>query len=306
MPRKNGRPPHRQEAVDDARPRVLAVLQTIGFRAGWPTVKEHLQDVPTRIIQMLLKVLKVEHRAEEGRRIAANSKHVDVKYQGVLTVQDSTHTGGWNRVKCWAEVAKDAATTEAWAFGNGKPVTGEAMLGYLEHLKAKGLLPLVWGVDNAPAYRHKMVQAFMEREQVIVLYSRPHTPQDNARAERGIGEGKILAGLGKGVQLQSRAEGVQILDEALQSLNQYWPRRTKGGLTAAQLKVTLPHWQSTTSRSDFYLAARSAIQSITTTDKRTRRKETREAIFRTLEQFGLILRTRGERKVGYVKQDRIS
>jgi hypothetical protein len=305
-PKKAGRPPHSQQVLDEARPRILAVLQTIGFKAGWPTVKVHLQDVPTRVIYTLLKVLKAEHRAELARQARENAVHVDVLAQGALLAQDSTHTGNCRGRKTWAEVLKDAATTEAWAFGNGKPVTGDAMIEYLEELKAQGRLPLVLATDNGSAYKEHRVMEWLAKHQVIQLFSRPRTPQDNARAERGIGEGKSLSGLGKGVLLENPLLGVEILDEALQRLNQFWPRRTKGGLTAAQLKVVLPHWQSTVSRSKFYEAACSAIRAIKADNKRALRKETREAIFRTLEKFGLILRTRGERKTGYVKPDRIS
>lgn len=83
-------------------------------------------------------------------------------------------------------------------------------------------------------------------------------------------------------------------------------QRPKGGLTAAQLSRSLPHWQDRTTRRDFYNAACSAILAIDASSKRARRSQTREAIFRTLEQFELILRTRGELKNGYVKRDRIS
>ena len=106
--------------------------------------------------------------------------------------------------------------------------------------------------------------------------------------------------------LETRALGAQILDQALQRLNQLWPRHSKGGLTAAQLKLTLPSWQAKTTRSRFYKAACKVIQGIKAVSKRALRKETREAIFRTLEQFGLILRTRGELKNYLFKPDRVS
>ncbi len=305
-PRKTGRPPHSPQALAEARPRVLAVLQTIGFKAGWPTIKAILQDLPKRIIDTVLKVLKAEHKAEQTQRIVENRIHTNVLAQGALLGQDSTHTGSCRSRKTWAEVLKDAATMEAWAFGNGKPITGESMLAYLEDLKARGLLPLVLATDNGSAYKEQRVMAWLAENKVIQLFSRPRTPTDNGRTERAIGEGKALRGLGKGVQHEEPVLGVQILDQALQTLTQHWPRSSKGGLTAAQLKQVLPHWQSTVSRSDFYEATCAAIKAIKTEDKRTRRKETREAIFRTLEQFGLILRTRGELKKGYVKPDRVS
>ncbi|HEX3081361.1 MAG TPA: hypothetical protein VHQ04_12885, partial [Puia sp.] len=146
----------------------------------------------------------------------------------------------------------------------------------------------------------------LEKNQVIHLFSRPHTPTDNGRVERGIGEGKSLAGLGKGVVLESAKQGVQMLNQALKSLNKHLPRRSKGGFTAMQLKQRLPHWEETVDRSTFYKAACTAMQAVTGDSKRIVRREKREAIFRTLEGFGLIRRTRGVMKSGYAKEDRVS
>jgi len=306
VPKKTGRPPHSQQDIEAAKPRVLAVLQTVGFNAGWPTVKALLKDLPKRIIDTLLALLKKEHRIEEARRLRRQRVHVRVLTQGALLAQDSTHVGSFRGRKAWAEVAKDAATCEAWAFGDGRAITGDAMLAHLKALKAQGRLPLVLATDNGSAYKEQRVRAWLAEHQVIQLFSRPRTPQDNGRAERGIGEGKALARLGKGVLLETRALGAQILDQALQRLNYLWHRHSKGGLTAAQLKLTLPSWQAKTSRSRFYKAACKAIRAIKVVSKRALRKETREAIFRTLEQFGLILRTRGELKNYLLKPDTLS
>lgn len=305
-PHKTGRPPHSQQSLEEAKPRVLAVLQAIGFRTGWSTVKALLQDLPKRVIDAVLKTLKAEHRAEEARRLGQQRVHVKVLASGAVLAQDSTHVGSFHGRKVWAEVAKDAATCEAWAFGDGKPITGTAMLAHLEALKVQGRLPLVLATDNGSAYKEQRVQAWLADHHVIQLFSRPRTPQDNGRVERGIGEGKALAGLGKGILLETRALGAQVLDQALQRLNLLWPRHSKGGLTAAQLKQALPRWHAKVSRRTFYRAACTAIEAIQAENKRALRRETREAIFRTLEQFGLILRTRGELKKGYVKPDRVS
>jgi transposase InsO family protein len=305
-PKKVGRPAHSQEEIEQAKPRVLEVLHKLGYRAGWTTVKKLLIDVPKRVINALLKRLKADHRAREAQRFKQQRVHIRVLAQGAVLAQDSTHVGGFKGRKVWAEVAKDAATCEAWAFGDGKPINGQAMLEHLKILKAQDRLPLVLATDNGSAYKEQSVRAWLAENQVVQLFSRPRTPQDNGRAERGIGEGKALAGLGKGVLLQSRGLGAKILDQALQRLNQHWPRTTKGGLTAAQLKQTLPHWKANISRSSFYQAACSAIRAIKADTKRALRRETREAIFRTLERFGLILRTRGELNRRYAKQDRIS
>jgi transposase InsO family protein len=291
-----GRPPHSQQEIEQAKPVLLSILRTVGYRAGKGTMEIKLPKMPRRVISTALQVIKAEHRAREARRWEENRVHVEVLARGVLLTQDSTHIGDFKGRKAWAEVNKDAASTMSWANGDGKPITGDAMLEHLEHLWSQGLLPLVLATDNGSAYKDHRVALCLHKWQVIHLFSRPHTPQDNGRAECGIGEGKARAGLGKGVQLQSPVKGVLKLDKALQTLNRHWPRQTKGGLTATQLVQKLPHWRNITTRSTFYDAAYSAILAARAKPGCNQRAETREAIFRTLEQFELILRTRGELK----------
>ena len=296
-----GRPPHSQLEIEQAKPVLLSILKTIGYRAGKGTMELKLPEMPRRVISTALRVIKTEHKAKEARRWKENRVHVEVLAVWALLTQDSTHIGDCKGRKAWAEVNKDAASTLAEANGDGKAITGDAMLEHLEYLASQGMLPLVLATDNAKAYKDHRVALCLHKHQVIHLFSRPHTPQDNGRCERGIGEGKALAGLGKGVKLQNAAKGVLRLDKALQTLNHHWPRTTKDGLTAVQLAQTLPHWQAITKRSTFYEAAYSAVLAVKADTVREQRLQTREAIFRTLELFGLIRRTRGGRKDPYVE-----
>lgn len=307
-PRKRGRPSHSRFELDQARPRILEVLKVFKFRAGKGTVKILLPDLPLRVINILLRVLKAEHRSEEALFRKKNRIHVRVMAKDVIRVQDSTHVGSANGRRAWAELAKDAATCEAHAFGNGRPLKAEAMLAHLRDLKKKGELSfLVLATDNGSPYKDKRVQEWCRKNEVVQLFSRPHTPQDNGRAERAICEGKYLASLGKGIRLSSAQEGVQALDRALHTLNLFWPRQSRSSLTAEQLKGVLPGWSEKTTRSRFFNAAQLEIESSTAGLKgKALRRETREAIFRTLERFGLILRTRGEIKPQAKIQDRIS
>lgn len=295
-PRKVGRPAHSQQEIEQAKPQVQSVLHTLGYRAGKGTMELKLPQLPRRVISTALRVIKAEHKAEEARRWAQNRVHVNVLAVWAVSAQDSTHIGDCQGRRVWAEVNKDAASTWGEASGTGKPITAASLMDHLEYLWSQGRLPLVLATDNGPAYKDFWVAQCLRKWQVIHLFSRPHTPQDNARAECTIGEGKALAGLGSGVQLPEPARGVRQLDQALQTLNQHWPRQTKGGLTAAQLIQKLPHWESITRRSTFYEAASEAISASRLSASGNERLETREAIFRTLEQFGLILRTRGDRK----------
>jgi hypothetical protein len=61
--------------------------------------------------------------------------------------------------------------------------------------------------------------------------------------------------------------------------------------------LILPHWDSRTSRENFHRAALEAIEQALARapSKRVRRSFVREAIYTTLERFGLVKRTRGGR-----------
>jgi hypothetical protein len=283
------------------------VLQTLGYKAGKDTVKDQCPDLALRVITPLLKIIKAEHRSELDWLRRKNRVHVEVLAKGALMSQDSTHTGTAEGRKAWAEGTKDAATCISRAFGDGKPITVKKDLEHLESLKKSGDLPLVLARDNYPVYKDAKEAQWAHTEQLVLLYSEPHTPQHNGRMERSFGEGKPLAGLGKGVELKKASDGVLGLDKAFQTLNQLWPRRSKGGFTACELEKLTPHWNTKTTRAEFYEATQLAIEEASVGLKgRALRKATREAIFRTLERFGLILRTRGELKPSKELQDRIS
>ena len=274
---------------------MLPILRTIGYRAGRRTMELKLPDVPRRLLSDALNGLKTEHAVRQAERLRGDRVHIQVLAIGVLMTEDSTHVGYFKKCRVWAEVFKDVASTWSWAEGDGHCLTHHRVLNHLEGLWNEGLLPLVLATDNGSAYKDHWVQHALRKEKVIHLFSRPHTPQDNPWVERGIGEGKALAELNADVVLQSRAEGVQRLNVALQTLNNHWPRQSRGGLTAAQLEKKLPQWSELVSRDEFYAAADTAIKkAVIEANGRHERQATREAIFRTLERFGLILRTRGD------------
>jgi transposase InsO family protein len=213
--------------------------------------------------------------------------------------QDTAHVGNTRRRRSWAEVRKDLGTLKSRALGDGKPVTGLAVLRQLREDKAKGKLPLVLLTDNARAYKCLAVQDWLQVHQVIHLLSRPRTPTDNGAVERAIGEGKAVQGLGKGVRLRSLTDGPRFLDMALQALNKGWPRASRGKRTGNQLERELPHWRPLTSRRRFYRETKKEIKVRTAgLAGRALRQATRETILMALCRFGLAVRTRRERQNG--------
>jgi hypothetical protein len=247
---------------------------------------------------MVLKILKAEHRARDDARRRRHRVTIRILAQGAVMGQDSAHVGDCRKKMVWAEVQKDLAILEGKSRGNGKTLTGQAMLGHLRRLKAEGRLPLVLSTDNGSAYCCTVVEAWLKRHRVVHLRSRPRTPTDNAATERAIGEGKGLSGLGKGIRFSRPVDGPRLLDKTLQVLNRAWPRSSRDGLTSRQLKQRLPHWRTKVGRKEFYAAVQRAIRRRTRGLKgRKLRRETREAIFTTLVRFGLAKRWTGTKRL---------
>lgn len=273
-------------------------LKLLGFRAGRQTIRYRLPDLSWRLLNLVLKILKAEHRAREDARRRRHRVTIRILARGAVMGQDSAHVGNCRKKMVWAEVQKDLAILEGRSRGNGKTLTGQAMLGHLRRLKAKGRLPLVLSTDNGSAYSCTAVEAWLKRHLVVHLRSRLRTPTDNAATERAIGEGRTLSGLGKGIQLRRAVDGPRLLDKALQVLNRAWPRSSRGGKTSRQLRQSLPHWRATVVRRVFYQTVQRAIRRRTQGLKgRKLRRETREAIFATLSRFGLARRWKGSKRL---------
>jgi hypothetical protein len=85
-------------------------------------------------------------------------------------------------------------------------------------------------------------------------------------------------------------------------------RPSRGGFSAAQLDSSLPCDEDLVRRERFYetacAAIRSAVQEVD--NPRARRRAEREAILCTLEQMGLVTRTRGRRPASCSKSAQLS
>jgi transposase InsO family protein len=280
-----------------ARRQLKALIRELGWGLGRQTACARLPQLPLRLINHVLRILKADHRAREDVRRRKTRVQMRIKAKHAVLGQDSTHVGNTRSQRVWAEAQKDLATLKGRAVGDGKPVTGPAMLGHLRKIKARGRLPLVLVTDNARAYTCSEVQAWLRRNQVIHLASRPRTPTDNGAVERAIGEAKAVRGLGAGIRLRSRTDGPRNLDQAMQALNRGWPRASRGSKTANELDRELPHWRTMVSRRRFFRETRKEIRERTKgLAGRALRRETREAIFRVLCRCGLAERWRGERR----------
>jgi len=91
-------------------------------------------------------------------------------------------------------------------------------------------------------------------------------------------------------------------------MNEQRVRTSRGGFTASKLDKMLPRAEDLVDRARFHetacAAIRSAVQGID--DARARRRAEREAVLCTLEQFGLVTRTRGRWPAPCSKAERLS
>jgi transposase InsO family protein len=227
---------------------------------------------------------------------------VEVLSPNVIWTQDATHVGRLNRKTVQAEVVKDRATLGYTGLAVGPTATGSDILWILEVAKKEKGLPLVWATDNGSAYRDARVESFLKREKVVHLLSRPHLPQDNAAAEKGIQELKVEAGLGKGVKLSSIEEAAGKLAVSREILDGGRARASKQYQTADELKQSLPSWNLKVQRGVFYEQAcksmKKAVQGGGTA--REIRQAERQAVYETLEKFQLVKRTRGGKSLKLV------
>ena len=325
-----GRPRQAEETWRAAVVPVARAWQSQGWSSGRPCVLEALKragiKIPVTIVRELLRELKARRKRVLVRRRAQEMQHVEVRARDALWSEDATHLGRDEQGKVEALAVKDAGTTTSIEQSIGGPSCGPDVLALLVRAKlVRGALPLVLGVDNGPANKNELVLSWLRSERVIVLWNVPHTPQHNPWAESFNGELKCeLDALGElVVQVADRSEGpVSLSEPGVSATKRHFRaciprvarllngrvRPSRGGFTAAQLDRILPHAEDLVDRARFYdtacAAIRRAVHGID--DPRARRRAEREAILCTLEQFGLVTRTRGRRPAPCLKAVRLS
>ncbi|MCI0669473.1 MAG: hypothetical protein L0Y64_03320 [Myxococcaceae bacterium] len=319
-----GRPRHAERLWRAALLPVARAWKSQGRSSGLPRVSAVLKEagtvVPVTIARELLRLLKARWRRVQAERRTRERVHLEVLARDVLWSEDATHLGRDALGKVEALAVKDVATTRAIAQSVGGAARGQdvrALLGRAR--RERGTLPLVLAMDNGPANRNALVLGWLARERVIVLWSLPHTPQHNAWAESFHGELKLeLRALG---ELAARDAGPSdvagsptrkrrgsSVSRVARLFNARRVRPSRGGLTAAQLDRILPPAEDLVRRARFYDAARAAIEKAAQgiDGARARRRAEREAVLCTLEQFGLVTRTRGRRPAPASKAARLS
>lgn len=293
-----GNPGYEEGTRSAAREPVLAELEAQGWPGWRPVARALAGRVPTRLVQQWVAALKGERRRRERAGEMERRTSVRVLGRDVLWAEDGAYVGRSPRGKEAMELLRDAGPARTVAIGQGAPARGEDLVALLEHARStRGTLPLVLSRDNGGPQKSIALARYCERECVVVLRNCPRTARHNPFAERAIGELKEVSGLDADVSLGDSTEARRRLEAAWRTLDHRRRRARLGYRTAAAMDDEMPGWYDRTTRERFYQAARAAIEEATVrcTTARARRLSEREAIFRTLEDFGLIVRTRGGR-----------
>jgi transposase InsO family protein len=275
---------------------MLAVRRAVrccGWTTGWRPLDEVL-SIPTRLIQESLSALKKRHRARIREHREKNRVSLRVVARDVIWTEDAAHLGKCEGEPVLAEVVKDRGSLATQAVAVGPATSGKDVVRILEEQKVVHGLPLVWATDNGPAYKSREVARFCAKEKVIHLFSRPHLPQDNGAAERGIFELKTEGELGTGVSLKSDLEASVRLLKAWVVLDNR-PRACRGYQSAVELQKSMPDGPKMVSRDAFYEVAcrnmEKAVQGGGT--EREKRRAVRMAVYETLEKLNLVSIVRG-------------
>jgi len=237
---------------------------------------------------------------------------VELLRKDALWSIDATHVGG----KEEAVVVRKVATTSTADIGVGGPPVAGDLVGALERArKARGCLALVVALDNGGPMRSRELRAWADRERVVLLFNLPRTPQHNGWGEHGMRELKEEAGLptratrtcGDAREDPPEGEVAARLERARRVLDRR-PRASRGWKTALAVDAALPPCYCALARERFHEAACSAIREALAVPgtARARRRAEREAIFATMERFGLIRRTRGGAPLLAVEPEKIS
>lgn len=243
-----------------------------------------------RFLHEALRALKARARRRARERRERERVHVVVRARDALWSVDATHLARDARGGAMlGRVVRDVATTATPAIAVGPPARAEEIVVQLERASAsRGGAPLVLASDNGPEYVGGALEQWCRAMKVVHLRNLPHTPQHNPWVEHANGELKELAAELVGPWSARLRDAAHLLDH-------HRLRASRGYRTAAALDAISPRGDHLVDRDAFYEAACSAVSRALEglESSRVRRRAEREAIFATMQCFGLITRTRG-------------
>lgn len=293
--KKIGRPTYTKSQHLHAIWQVGRELRRQGY-PGWLAVSVGIRgSVPTRLIQHYVRGFKKKRSDRKKARIRRQRIKVEVVARDVIWVQDGTHVGRCGGEVLESQVMRDRGSLSIIGVQTGPVADHKEVLDMFKSVAGtRHGYPLVWSRDNGSMYAHEAVKAHMEVNEVIELRSLPRTPQHNGAAENTNREIKDVAELGLGCVLQNSHIAHVKMQKARVLLNKNRVRRSKGLKTSDELDERLPSVVGI-DRTSFYQECQRRMRHSVAAAKTIRagRLAEREAIFRMLEEHGLIKRTRG-------------
>lgn len=292
---KLGRPAHDERAHASAFWKVGREYLRQG-RCGWRPIKAALgRQVPTRLIHEHLRRFKAREARHERRRILRNRVRLEVLAKNALWVQDSVQVArDESGAKIETLAVKDRGPLVTVGLSTGQPARGRDVVELLECLKRTRGLPWVIGSDNGAPFVCEEVREYLGREKVIHLRSLPRTPQHNGSAEVGIGEMSATVGVIKAERTSYEQIHARMVKAAV-LLNKNRIRMSKGLKSGAELDDKYQDTSKLGERDRFYADCSKCIEAATlrASSAREKRMAEREAIYSTMEKYGLVRRHRG-------------
>lgn len=329
--RSSGRPARAASERERGGALVRAVFEHLlaghdGWRSAQVELERQGQQVATRLVQGVVRELKTERARRVASRLAENRVHVEVLARDALWGCDATLVARVDGEPLSAVVVRETFVPRTLSVSvGGEPDAADIERQLELTAETRGGWPLVIMLDNGGANRAKSLQQRLRDERVIVLWNVPHTPQHNARTERGIGDLKRAAGLAAHQSavaeptegpLSSREPGVSRthrdllvrLISAWVRLDRDHARAALDGLTPDELDKIAPRADACVRRARFYEDVSSELERVRVAhvDARERRRAEREAIWCALERNGLVTRTRGGGAVQAFKAEGVS
>ncbi len=307
--RRRGRP---RSVITTHEVRAVAREQRAQGRVtGWRPVKAALPRLARHAIERVVGEIKRRRRARVRRRQQRERLRTEVTGRDVLWSLDATHLGrAPSGAAVEGQAVREVASTRTLSLSVGPAVgTGDAVAVVAAAARVRGgCYPLVLVTDNGSAYTSECFEAFLAGHDVLHLLNLPHTPRHNPWVERGHRDLKQETGLGKGVLVRDHDHALQQLEKALARVDGNRLRATRGYRTARAVDAALPvpYDDAVRARLGELVAQRVEDALHDKMTKRERRVLRREAVLASLEDLGLMTRTRGGRPLRAVKQDRIT
>jgi len=302
--------------------------------------------VPRRLTFEYVAEFKRAAAREAEEQSAARRLHVEVCATDAIASLDGTHAGREPVVPAESPVTtgtpppsegiQDAGTPASPAArrGRGRAIQvlaavdvasilklpfkvvhasrGQDVIDVLNAIKAeRGAYPLVVATDNGSENVNDDVRPFLEKHKIIHLRNLPRTPRHNPWIERSHREVKAEARV-EMADLDPRLALIERIaisvGRAVVRLNVERPRRSRGWKTAAQLDKALPRAYDLVARDVFYAVARAAMQAAKAAHRsaRVQRLAERCALFRVMEDFGLVKLFRGGIPITAAKTERVA